>query len=229
MVRFYFPVVKRGVEVFKIFACKELNFERMSGGDRQQIAAEVNILKDLHHDHIVRHVQRYVNDQAGILYIIMEYCGGGDLSTTIKRAILLALNHCHNTERHEERAQIVHRDLKPENVFLDGANSVKLGDFGLSKALVQAGLANTYVGTPHYMSPELMQGNVYDSKTDIWSLGCLIYELCALKPPFHEAKTEDQLRAFIRNAKIPPLPRGYSQALGAVIETTLHLNVRLVL
>ncbi|KAJ7932267.1 kinase-like domain-containing protein, partial [Mycena leptocephala] len=204
-----------------------------------------NILKDLHHDHIVRYVQQYLNHQDGILYIIMEYCGGGDLSTTIKWAvnrnrpipegviwayfmqILLALNHCHNTEGQEERGQIVHRDLKPENVFLDGANSVKLGDFGLSKALVQAGFANTYVGTPHYMSPELMQGNVYNSRTVIWSLGCLIYELCALKPPFHEAKTEDQLRALIqriRDAQIPPLPRGYSQALGAVIKTMLHLN-----
>ncbi|KAJ7865753.1 hypothetical protein B0H14DRAFT_3442788 [Mycena olivaceomarginata] len=70
---------------------------------------------------------------------------------------------------------------------------------------------------------------LYNSKTDVWSLGFLIYELCALKPPFHEAKTEDQLRAFIRDAQIPPLPRGYSQALGAVIKTMLHLNVRLVL
>ncbi|KAJ6607471.1 kinase-like domain-containing protein [Mycena sp. CBHHK59/15] len=240
-----------------IFARKELNFERMSERDRKQIVAEVNILKDLHHDHIVRYHDRYVDRDAGILYILMEYCGGGDLSSVIKQAvkanrpipedavwgyfmqILLALNHCHNTGGHgrtgsagnageldgkERRAQILHRDLKPDNVFLDESNTVKLGDFGLSKALPQASFANTYVGTPYYMSPELMQEKAYDSKSDIWSLGCLMYELCALKPPFHEAKTHSELSVFIRNARIPPLPRGYSQALGGVIKAMLNLN-----
>ncbi|KAJ7155451.1 kinase-like domain-containing protein [Mycena crocata] len=240
-----------------IFARKELNFERMSERDRKQIVAEVNILKDLHHDHIVRYHDRYVDRDAGILYILMEYCGGGDLSTVIKQAvkqnrpisedavwgyfmqILLALNHCHNTGGHgrtgsagsasemegkERRAQILHRDLKPDNVFLDETNTVKLGDFGLSKSLAQATFANTYVGTPYYMSPELMQEKAYDSKSDIWSLGCLIYELCALKPPFHEAKTHNELSILIRSARIPPLPRGYSQALGGVIKAMLNLN-----
>ena len=93
---------------------------------------------------------------------------------------------------------------------------MKLGDFGLSKALAQASFAITYVGvrvlpvyacesfsdhsvqTPYYMSPELMQEKAYDSKSDIWSLGCLIYELCALKPPFHEAKTHAELSILIR-------------------------------
>jgi len=103
---------------------------------------------------------------------------------------------------------------KASSVFLDENHTVKLGDFGLSKALAQASFANTYVGvsiyddtpsiqlnylqTPYYMSPELMQEKAYDSKSDIWSLGCLIYELCALKPPFHEAKTHSELSIFIR-------------------------------
>ncbi|TRM60001.1 kinase-like domain-containing protein [Schizophyllum amplum] len=238
-----------------VFARKELNFERMSERDRKQIVAEVNILKDLHHDHIVRYHDRYVDRDAGVLYIVMEYCGGGDLSTIIKQAtkhnrpipedtiwnyflqILLALHHCHHPHGHERsgsngldgdgrerRAQILHRDLKPDNVFLDESNTVKLGDFGLSKALAQASFANTYVGTPYYMSPELMQGKAYDSKSDIWSLGCLIYELCALKPPFHEAKTHNELNILIRNGRIPPLPRGYSQSLSGVIKAMLNLN-----
>ncbi|KAG5725163.1 G2-specific protein kinase nimA [Termitomyces sp. T112] len=241
-----------------IFARKELNFERMNERDRKQIVAEVNILKDLGHDHIVRYHDRYVDRDAGILYILMEYCGGGDLSTVIKQAsrinrpisedkiwsyflqILLALNHCHHPNGHARtssggnnvydnagtstRAQILHRDLKPDNVFLDTADKVKLGDFGLSRALTQTNFANTYVGTPYYMSPELMQEKAYDTKSDIWSLGCVIYELCALKPPFHEAKTHQELSNFIRAGRIPPLPRGYSQTLASIIKSMLNLN-----
>ncbi|KAF6748816.1 kinase-like domain-containing protein [Ephemerocybe angulata] len=101
-----------------------------------------------------------------------------------------------------------------------------LGEFGVSKALAQANPANTYIGTPYYMSRKLMQEKAYDYKSDIWSLGCLIYELCALKPPFHEAKTHSELSILIRNGRIPPLPRGYSQSLFGVIKAMLNLNVR---
>ncbi|KAI5123906.1 hypothetical protein M0805_005722 [Coniferiporia weirii] len=234
----------------EILARKELNFERMSERDRKQIVAEVNILKDLHHDNIVKYIDRFVDRDAGILYILMEYCDGGDLSSVIKQCsrsgrplpedtvwsyffqLLLALQHCHcpNSKVGENgvadirRQQILHRDLKPENVFLSGSSTVKLGDFGLSKALSQTSFANTYVGTPYYMSPELIQEKSYDTKSDIWSLGCLIYELCASKPPFHEAQTHSELSMLIRNGRIPPLPKGYSHALNQVIKAMLNLN-----
>lgn len=147
----------------------------------------------------MRYHDRFVDRDAGMLYILMEYCGGGDLSTVIKQAIkcdrllpedtiwnyfmqiLLALHHCHHPNGHgrsgsgssgtfdadgkEKRSQILHRDIKPDNgeserfilapafipslVFLDENNTVKLGDFGLSKALAQTSFANTYVGVRH--------------------------------------------------------------------------------
>ncbi|KAJ7889163.1 kinase-like domain-containing protein [Mycena olivaceomarginata] len=243
----------------QIFAGKKLNFERMSDQGRRRVVAEVhdssslttspNILKDLRHDHIVRYVEQYVDNDAGFLYILMEYCGGGDLSTVIKRAArqniripedavwkyfmqtLLALKHCHNTggggtelRGKEGRMQLLHRDLKPENgtlLFLDYNNTVKLGDFGLATSVNQGGFAETYAGTPYYMSPELIQGKSYDHKTDIWSLGCLIYELCALKPLFHAAKTQSELNSLILNCQKPALPRGYSHAMGDVITAML--------
>ncbi|KAH7108091.1 kinase-like protein [Auriculariales sp. MPI-PUGE-AT-0066] len=241
-----------------ILARKELNFERMSERDRKQIVAEVNILKELNHEHIVRYHDRFVDRDNGILYIVMEYCGGGDLAAIITRCrragtmlpedtiwnyflqIVLALHQCHHPgvpvhtgtmppppnqlSQQERRPAVLHRDLKPENVFLNGAGLVKLGDFGLSRQLASATLASTYVGTPYYMSPEVMQEKAYDGKSDIWSLGCLIYELCALNPPFYQAHTHAELAQFIRKGQIPALPRAYSASLSQVVKAMLNVN-----
>lgn len=119
---------------------------------------------------------------------------------------------------------VLHRDIKPENVFMDGDNSVKLGDFGLSKILSnEAAMAHTYVGTPYYMSPELICDMPYTSKSDIWSLGCVIYELCSLSPPFN-AKTHFSLCQKIKDGKFDPIPAVYSQTLQKVIAQCMTVN-----
>jgi NIMA (never in mitosis gene a)-related kinase len=78
---------------------------------------------------------------------------------------------------------ILHRDLKSANVFLNKSGSAKLGDMNVSK-LAKKGLLLTQTGTPYYASPEVWRDLPYDNKSDIWSLGCVLYEMCALKPPF---------------------------------------------
>ncbi|KAK3956289.1 kinase-like domain-containing protein [Pseudoneurospora amorphoporcata] len=118
---------------------------------------------------------------------------------------------------------ILHRDLKPENVFLGEDNSVKLGDFGLSKVMSSHDFASTYVGTPFYMSPEICAAEKYTLKSDIWSLGCIIYELCAREPPFN-AKTHYQLVQKIKDGKVAPLPSVYSGELFATIKDCLRVN-----
>ncbi|KAF4977427.1 hypothetical protein FZEAL_6039 [Fusarium zealandicum] len=118
---------------------------------------------------------------------------------------------------------ILHRDLKPENVFLGEDNSVKLGDFGLSKMIKSHDFASTYVGTPFYMSPEICAAEKYTLKSDIWSLGCIIYELCAREPPFN-AKTHFQLVQKIKEGKFPALPEIYSSELNQVIKDCLRVN-----
>ncbi|WWC91663.1 uncharacterized protein L201_006609 [Kwoniella dendrophila CBS 6074] len=159
--------------------------------------------------------------------------------------ITLALHHCHwPAERPSKlglarlsqgnqqqqtadggiaRYQVLHRDLKPENVFLSD-DFVKLGDFGLSKDMGTASFTSTYVGTPLYMPPEILAENRYDTKSDIWSLGCLVYEMCALHSPFSQAQTQAELISLVKSGKLPALPAQYSPALKSVIKAMLTLN-----
>lgn len=113
--------------------------------------------------------------------------------------------------------------LTRPSVFLGEDNSVKLGDFGLSKVLTSQQFASTYVGTPFYMSPEICAAETYTLKSDIWSLGCIIYELCTREPPFN-AKSHYQLVQKIKEGKVAPLPTVYSTELSAVIRDCLRVN-----
>lgn len=133
------------------------------------LVSEVNILRELHHPNIVKYYDRIIDRDNSKIYIVMEYCDGGDISTLIKNSkrerknlpedliwtilsqMLLALQHCHT----RKEGKVIHRDLKPGNVFLDSSTNVKLGDFGLSRMMNQDSMfAYTHVGTPYYMSPE---------------------------------------------------------------------------
>lgn len=141
--------------------------------------------------------------------------------------ILLALRECH--VRGIKGSKILHRDLKPSNIFFDSSNNVKLGDFGLSRIIKsdthneddqECCMAKTNVGTPYYMSPEQVYEKQYDEKTDIWSMGCVIYELVSLKPPF-TAKNPLALAEKIIDASIERIPERYSEDLQEVIEQML--------
>ncbi|KAG0241467.1 Serine/threonine-protein kinase Nek2 [Mortierella sp. GBA43] len=144
----------------------------MSQKEKMQLVAEVNILRDLKHPNIVEFLERVIDRENSFIYILMEYCEGGDLAAVIKRhrekkvaipeefvwsimtQLILALHECHcGVAKSDESDQptprpILHRDLKPDNVFLDSRKNVKLGDFGLSRSLTnpQQAFAQTYVG-----------------------------------------------------------------------------------
>ncbi|RVX71435.1 hypothetical protein B0A52_05007 [Exophiala mesophila] len=118
---------------------------------------------------------------------------------------------------------ILHRDLKPENIFLGEDQCVKLGDFGLSKLMQSHDFASTYVGTPFYMSPEICAAEKYTLHSDIWSLGCIMYELCTKTPPFN-ATSHIQLVQCIRKGEFKPIPSIYSKDLANVIASCLKTN-----
>lgn len=154
---------------------------------------EVKILKSFSHPNIIQYFDSFYKNK--LFYIIMEYATHGNLHEYIKNAIpkpiekevvlnifcqiLLALHQIHSKN-------VIHRDLKCENIFLTGlsGNVVKIGDFGISTSLTADDKANTLIGTTNYLAPEMCDGSPYDTKSDIWSLGCILYEICALERMF---------------------------------------------
>ncbi|ELV12941.1 Serine/threonine-protein kinase Nek2 [Tupaia chinensis] len=204
------------------------------------LVSEVNLLRELKHPNIVRYYDRIIDRTNTTLYIVMEYCEGGDLASVITKGtkerqyleeefvlrvmtqLTLALKECHR--RSDGGHTVLHRDLKPANVFLDGKQNVKLGDFGLARILNHdTSFAKTFVGTPYYMSPEQMNRMSYNEKSDIWSLGCLLYELCALMPPF-TAFNQKELAGKIREGKFRRIPYRYSDELNDIITRMLNLK-----
>ncbi|XP_072364658.1 serine/threonine-protein kinase Nek2 isoform X6 [Scyliorhinus torazame] len=145
-----------------------------------------------------------------------------DFALRVLAQLALALRECHR--RSESGRTVLHRDLKPANVFLDVQHNVKLGDFGLARILQHdTSFAKTFVGTPYYMSPEQINHMSYNEKSDIWSLGCLLYELCALSPPF-TAYNQKELAEKIREGKFRRIPYRYSDELNNLLGRMLNLK-----
>ncbi|XP_033932053.1 serine/threonine-protein kinase Nek2 [Pseudochaenichthys georgianus] len=224
----------------KILVWKELDYGTMGESEKQMLVSEVNLLRELKHPNIVKYHDRIIDRINAKLYIVMEYCEGGDLSSLIAQCIkvgryleeqfvlrvmaqlMLALKECHR--RSDGRATVLHRDLKPANIFLDIKQNVKLGDFGLARILNHdTSFAKTFVGTPYYMSPEQIDRMSYNEKSDIWSLGCLLYELCALSPPF-TAFRQKELAVKIREGKFRRIPYRYSEELNNLLCKMLNLK-----
>ena len=173
---------------FKV-AIKVLNKDKLMD-NIDCIMEEVAILHSLDHPNIVKYHETY-NDLKYI-YLVMEYVSGKPLFERITeqqnqtfnemeaarymKQLFQAINHCH-------AQNIVHRDIKPDNIMITNDNSVRLIDFGLSKASKKGKQLKTVAGTPYYMSPEVLDG-AYSKKADIWSLGVILYTLVSGYLPF---------------------------------------------
>ena len=222
----------------KVLIWKELDYSHMTEKEKEQIVNEVNILRELNHPNIVKYYDRIIDKNNSKIYIIMEYCEGGDISQLISKCkkngeyiseemiwkiftqILKAVHAIHT----HKQGIILHRDIKPSNIFLDKNNNIKLGDFGLSRILSpELNFAYSHVGTPYYMSPEQIDETKYNEKSDIWSLGCLLYELAAFRPPF-QAKNQIMLGMKIKSGKIERINKRYSNELWKCICSMLNIN-----
>lgn len=206
------------------------------GGDTQA-ELERRILMGLLHPNIVRLLDSFPDERQGTHNLVLEYCDGGDLDQAIKQKIefgesfpesqirqwfaemVSALYYCH-------LQHILHRDLKTANVFLHNGR-VKIGDFGLARVLTTTSdFARTKLGTPAYLSPEVICSSPYNSRTDIWALGIILYELLSLEKPFF-ATTVHEIFEAITKDPVPSLDRlqgVYSSDLLDLVLKLLHKN-----
>jgi len=205
-------------------------FDMMDPKQREKCLKEVKLLQSLNHPNIVQYLDSFIADND--LLIAIEWAEKGDLKRVIKRAqaedipldetkVWEYTSQIAKAIKHMQDKRIMHRDLKPANIFIASDGSLKLGDLGLGRYFSSQTMeAYSRVGTPLYMSPEVLQGSGYDWKSDVWSLGCVAYELCCLKSPF---KREDQkmnlydLFNSINKGEYPPIRDRYSQELRDLI------------
>ena len=218
----------------KYYAIKCLNFKDITEKERLSIETEVNLLKKLKHPNIVLYKDSFI-DKENNLNIVTTFCEGGDMYKKIFREknnyfeedqiknwlvqLLLGLSYIHDK-------QIVHRDIKTKNIFIQNEHTLRIGDFGIAKIFNQAQTMNKIVGTPLYMAPECFkQSKKYNYKSDIWSLGCCVFEMCNLKHAF-EGQFFPAVSVKISEGKRAPLNKRYSRELKELVDGMLDLKPR---
>ena len=188
---------------------------------------EITVLSNVAHPNITAYYGSFVEDN--ILNVVMEYADNGSLFQHIQRArapfaeseivsiaaqLVSALKYLHDKK-------ILHRDLKTKNIFMTKKHKVKLGDFGLSKMMgSNTSFANSAVGTPYYLSPELCEGKPYNRKSDVWALGCVLYELTTFRHAF-DATNLPALVVNIVSGQYQAMPTTYSAELRECISACL--------
>ena len=126
--------------------------------------------------------------------------------------------------KHVHDRKILHRDIKGQNIFITKTNILKLGDFGIARVLNKTqDKARTVVGTPYYLSPEIIENKPYSFKSDVWSMGVLLYELCALTPPFTGASLQFLALKIVKGS-YSSLPGNYSKDLKGLISEMLQID-----
>ena len=217
----------------RFYAIKKLNFNEINEKERIAIQDEVNLLKQLKHPNIVTYKDSFF-DNDNCLNIVMVFCELGDMYTKIHKQkgeyfpeetillwvaqLCLALSYVHDK-------QILHRDIKTQNIFIQNEHTIRIGDFGIAKGYNQnQDLGGSLIGTPLYMAPEVYNSSKkYSFRSDIWSLGCCIFEMCNLKNAF-EAKSWNAVFVKVNKGQRAQLNSRYSLDMKNLVDSMLSVN-----
>ena len=230
----YSTVLKvQRVEDGNIYALKRVKFYKLSDKEKENALNEIRILASVKDKNVVSYKEAFFDEKDSSLGIVMEYADKGDLYQLITERkktkdyfneqeiwkvliqLLKGLKALHDFK-------ILHRDIKSANVFLFQGGICKLGDLNVSK-VARKGLGYTQTGTPYYASPEVWEERPYDSKSDVWSLGCVIYEMITFRPPF-QAKSMEELYKKVMRGIYPKIPSRYSEDLSDVIKLMIQVE-----
>ena len=223
--------VKKYNESF-LYVIKQIPLNELTEEQIKQVNTEAKLLSLINSNFVVKYFESFIDNYE--LFIVMEYCDNGDLyhflqeqqikSTPLKEdlvwqifiKITLGLSTIH-------KMKILHRDLKTLNIFLNKDMGVKIGDLGIAKQLNQGSFANTLIGTPYYISPEMCEDKPYNQKSDVWALGCILYELCTFRHPF-DATNQGALFLKIMKENPEPIFACYSSNLQKLVNQILEKN-----
>lgn len=228
---FGYAMLVQAVSDRKLYVMKVIDVSKMDRKQKEEALNEVHVLKAMRHPYIVTYRESFMSKSC--LCIVMDYADGGDMYGKIAKQktlgrgfseaqimdwfvqICLAMKHIHERK-------ILHRDLKTQNIFLTSKGEVKIGDFGISRVLKSTyDCAQTAIGTPYYLSPEICQEKPYNQKSDIWSLGCILYEITTLRHAFDSSNMKGLVLKILRG-NYPPIPDIYSDNLRNLLSEMLQ-------
>ena len=219
----------------KVYALKSVILEKLTEKQQESSVNEVRILASIKHPNVIGYKEAFWDEKTNSLNIVMEYADDGDLQSKINKMkkengffnesliwnysiqLIQGLKALHDKK-------IMHRDLKSANIFLiKDKNQCKIGDMNVSKVIKEK-LLRTQTGTPYYASPEVWLDKPYSFKSDLWSIGCIIYELCQLKTPF-TGENIDDLFINVCMGKAERINKVYSEDLWKMINMLLQVDV----
>ena len=224
-------------------ALKKVQVFEMGTSERTECMNEIRLLQSMTHPHIIMYLDCVM--ERNELTVVMELAEHGDLAGLIREAALTGValteaavlrnfTQIADALKYMHERRVMHRDIKPANVFITSVaptSCVKLGDLGVGRYFSsKTDMTHSTVGTPYYMSPECIQagggGGGYDFKSDTWSLGCLLYELAALRSPFYREKINFYLLGKrITSGTFDPIPGGFSAQLRELVDSLLRVDV----
>ena len=226
--------VKRKIDS-QVYALKKVQILNLSEKQKMSSLNEIRVLASIKSKYVVNYKEAFLDEKDSTLCLVMEYADRGDLAKRIQEQkkkgkyfnekdiwrvfiqLVKGLKSLHDLE-------ILHRDIKSSNIFLFSDGTAKLGDLNVCKILSNNVLGRTQAGTPSYAAPEVWMEKPYGLKSDIWSLGCVLYEIISLHCPFR-GENVVELYNKILVGEFSRIPNKFSDELNWIVLHMINLDI----